>query len=763
MKLEELVREFLEYCEVEKGHSPLTIRNYEHYLGRFLNWAKENGISGPGNITLEKIKKYRLFLNRPLNESASLKKQTQNYHIIALRAFLKYLAKNDIKSLVAEKIELADVPDREITFLSEEELERLFSGPDTKNILGLRDRTILEVLFSTGLRVSELVKLNKEQIDFNRGEFNVIGKGGKSRLVFLSDRAKEWLKRYSDTRKDTRSTSSGQEDKAVFVRHGRKKTEDLRLKTEDIVSQDRAKFKKTEVKSIIETKPDQATPSRRLTARTVQRILRKYAKKAGIIKKVTPHTMRHCLYPTTRIILNLGMIESQKLYQMKLPEIQSLNFANLKLIPRQKVKQHSKHFANQLLEIWVDGYHLICTPEHRLFTLKHNGIEEILAKEIKPGTYLLGIKRLNRCGRKIISPKLWRLIGYILGDGVISEKRHGVILFDKSSKNLQYYQKIIRKELEKETKIIKRSENSFELPIYYVPLLKILKKLEMLKKSPKKRAPILIFQASNTEIKEFLAGLYDAEGNEGSIRFFSSSLELLKDIQMLFLILDIDSHINKRKRVVRLPQGRKIKNVIYTLHILHEPDQLRFIKDIPTLKKIKKCKHYQGEKIPVGSIIKFLYEEAEKKKLPFSYRLQQKYNIRHLPRYFSKIIPVKETVWKIIDIAKLLKLNREKIEFLEKLSRARNIKWLKVKKIEKKPYNGYVYDFYVPSTNNLITDGFVSHNSFATDLLQSGADLRSVQTLLGHSSITTTQIYTHVTDQQLKEVHRAFHGKRRKN
>lgn len=299
MKLTELVREFLEYCEVEKGHSNLTIRNYQHYLSRFEKWAKENGISNPAGITLEKTKKYRLYLNRPLQpnvihprssasdprESASLKKQTQNYHIIALRAFLKYLAKNDIKTLSAEKIELADVPDREISFLSEEELDRLFQGPDIKKTIGLRDRTILEVLFSTGLRVSELVKLNKEQIDSNRGEFSIIGKGGKARVVFLSDNAKEWLSKYLKARQD--------KDKAVFVRQERKKSETLNSKSETNSNVQNLKFKTTEVKSNIKPSEEIDKKSGRLTTRTVQRILRKYAKKAGIIKKVTPHVLRH--------------------------------------------------------------------------------------------------------------------------------------------------------------------------------------------------------------------------------------------------------------------------------------------------------------------------------------------------------------------------------------------------------------------------------------------------------------------------------------
>jgi len=284
--MDKYIEDFLDYCEIERGHSPLTKRNYEHYLSRFANWGKDNGLSKPSDINLEKIKKYRLFLNRLTDKFGKpLKKQTQNYHIIALRAFLKYLAKNDVKTLSAEKIELADVPDREISFLSEEELDRLFAEPNVKKTIGLRDRTILEVLFSTGLRVSELVKLNKDQIDSNRGEFSIIGKGGKARVVFLSDSAKESLKKYLGSRND--------EDKAVFVRHGRKKSEIRNPKSETNSNVQNIKFKKTEVRNQMEESPDKKKPSGRLTTRTVQRILRKYAKKAGIIKKVTPHTLRH--------------------------------------------------------------------------------------------------------------------------------------------------------------------------------------------------------------------------------------------------------------------------------------------------------------------------------------------------------------------------------------------------------------------------------------------------------------------------------------
>lgn len=282
--LPEYIRQFLEYCEVEKGHSILTIRNYQHYLDRFLEWGSENNIKKPSDITLDKVHKYRLYLNRldsvtshklqvngktidNLHQQTALGKNTQNYHLIALRSFLKYLAKNDVESLVPEKIELADIDDREITFLTEDELELLFSTVDKSSLIGLRDYAILETLFSTGLRVSELVGLNRDKISLEKGEATVIGKGGKARLVFLSESAKQSINKYLDARSD--------DDPAVFIRHGRKK-------------------KEIEI-SIKKLRDDLADENMRLTVRTIQRIINNYAKKAGIIKKVTPHTLRHSM------------------------------------------------------------------------------------------------------------------------------------------------------------------------------------------------------------------------------------------------------------------------------------------------------------------------------------------------------------------------------------------------------------------------------------------------------------------------------------
>lgn len=252
--LHQLKQDFLTYMEVEKGRSVKTIHNYNFYLDRFFKWAK---ISKPSEITLEKVKSFRLYLNRlPISEEKTISKNTQNYHLIALRSFLKYLAKADIKTLAGEKIELAKMSERQIDFLEGEDLERLLEAPlKTKEaeVIKRRDKAILELLFATGLRVSELADLEREDINLKKDEFSVKGKGGKIRVVFLSLQAKESLADYLKTRQDI--------SEGLFVRH------------------DRARGK-------IET-------DEKLTPRSIQRLIKKYSRVAGITKKVSPHTMRH--------------------------------------------------------------------------------------------------------------------------------------------------------------------------------------------------------------------------------------------------------------------------------------------------------------------------------------------------------------------------------------------------------------------------------------------------------------------------------------
>lgn len=262
--------DFLEYLEIEKNRSQQTIRNYDFYLRRFIKWL---GDKNPEKITSENVRQYRLWLNRLIDiHGEPLKKNTQNYHLISLRSFLKYLAKRDIKTLAPEKIELMKMPDRSVSFLENSDLEHLLAAPfenfnlkaaknasNEKNLVQQtlithRDKAILEMLFATGLRVSELVKLKKDNVNLKRDEFTVTGKGSKSRIVFLSEQAKYWLKKYLDLRTDF--------NPHLFISHDKRNN-------------------------------NKETRDECLTPRSVERIVQKYAREAGITKPVTPHTLRH--------------------------------------------------------------------------------------------------------------------------------------------------------------------------------------------------------------------------------------------------------------------------------------------------------------------------------------------------------------------------------------------------------------------------------------------------------------------------------------
>jgi len=248
--------EFLEYCEVEKGLSNLTLRNYSHYLARFNEWIAKNVKEGltPEKLTADDIWKYRLYLSRYSDPETKkpLKRITQAYFLVALRAFLRYLAKRDIKTVAVDKIDLPKKEARPLKFLQADQVIKLIDAPETDNLAGLRDKTILETLFSTGMRVAELANLNRDQINFNTREIGIIGKGSKPRVVFLSDRAVHWLDEYLRKRTD--------KEKALFI--------NFRGKT-----------------------PDEGF--RRLTPRSIERIVKKYIHKAGIPIEATPHTLRH--------------------------------------------------------------------------------------------------------------------------------------------------------------------------------------------------------------------------------------------------------------------------------------------------------------------------------------------------------------------------------------------------------------------------------------------------------------------------------------
>jgi site-specific recombinase XerD len=247
--LKDLKMQFLEYLEIEKGRGVKTVENYDRYLTRFLTFAK---VTNPKKVTEQMVREFRITLNRSSGTTGTMKKNTQNYHLIALRAFLKFLRRRDIESLNPERIELAKVGGRDLDLISASELDRLLKGPEGDSLTALRDRAILELFFSTGLRVSELCNLNQD-LDLSRDEFSVRGKGEKVRVVFLSDDAKKAIAAYLKKRGDMSD--------ALFVSYGvgAPKSKDLP----------------------------------RLTPRSVERLVKQYAIKAGITRKVTPHVIRH--------------------------------------------------------------------------------------------------------------------------------------------------------------------------------------------------------------------------------------------------------------------------------------------------------------------------------------------------------------------------------------------------------------------------------------------------------------------------------------
>ena len=249
--------EFFDYLAVEKGASPLTIRNYRHYLNRFDNWMIKSGIRETlKDINQDVVRQYRIYLaNLQGGDEGNLSRRTQGYHVIALRSFLKWLIKSDYQVMSPEKIDLPKIPERQVKFLTGEQVDRLLNAPSLSTIQGKRDKAILEVLYSTGLRVSELTKLDREKVDLDRREFGIIGKGGRARVVFLSTRAAEWVKKYLGERADRYSP--------LFIRHKGK------------------------------VDPSTASEKMRLTPRSVQRLIKKYARKIKLPVEVTPHVLRH--------------------------------------------------------------------------------------------------------------------------------------------------------------------------------------------------------------------------------------------------------------------------------------------------------------------------------------------------------------------------------------------------------------------------------------------------------------------------------------
>ncbi|MDO8425056.1 MAG: tyrosine-type recombinase/integrase [bacterium] len=293
LPLQHAVRQFLEYCEVERGRSPATLKMYGFVLDRMLAFMAEHGARTTRDITVELVRQFRLWLHRqPGRREETVSAGTQQFYLVVLRSFLKFCARRDITTLAAEKVELPTLRQREVEFLEPEEVERLLAAPSLAlthqqqssesatarspaAILALRDKAILEVLFSTGMRVGELTRLAREDINLKRSEFAVRGKGGRVRVVFLSQEATDALRRYLQARRDVTPF--------VFVRHDRaaQKTTHRRTPPPAPPREEGGRRKKP------------PTSEQPLTSRSVERLVAKYARQAGIVKPVHPHTLRH--------------------------------------------------------------------------------------------------------------------------------------------------------------------------------------------------------------------------------------------------------------------------------------------------------------------------------------------------------------------------------------------------------------------------------------------------------------------------------------
>ncbi|MEI6478254.1 MAG: tyrosine-type recombinase/integrase [bacterium] len=274
MKISTATSDYLEYLQVERNRSPKTIVAYRHYLERLMGWlGKDIEIE---QLSAQQVRKYRLYLAQFEDEYGEpLTLRTQTYHVIALRSLLRYCIKRDLACLSPDKIELPKPEDHAIQYLSAEDLERLLTIPDTSTMGGLRDRALMELLFSTGLRVAELTGLDRRMLSTETGEMRVIGKGRKERIVFISDRAKEWMRAYLDRRSDT--------SEAAFVGYRGKGTS-------------------------VDPSPQVEAQATRLTPRSVDRLIQKHALEAGIVKNVTPHSLRHSF--ATDLLLNGADIRS---------------------------------------------------------------------------------------------------------------------------------------------------------------------------------------------------------------------------------------------------------------------------------------------------------------------------------------------------------------------------------------------------------------------------------------------------------------------
>jgi intein/homing endonuclease len=478
------------------------------------------------------------------------------------------------------------------------------------------------------------------------------------------------------------------------------------------------------------------------------------SKKAGI-RPAHIHKLRHCIHPNTRIVVPEGVLPAKMLYFRHSP-IMAYDFNNLKVVEAEVVDK-TMHVSDKMVAILAGGRELICTPEHRVFRLRNGKIEEVEAGKLSVGDYIAGVRRIevpNR--RKIFEPKLWRILGYIIGDGYV-HGRTTVNITEKREDIANYYLNLARG-LGFNVGLKKYEDRkSYLLTIYSTALVDLAVSLGMDKKSPGRRIPIELFHATDEEIIEFIAGFYDAEGLEVRKesefpRFFNTSKEMLKDIQILLLYFGVHSILQKRVRKVKTPHGKIYEqHKIYEICIVAGDEIEKFSKLIPTLKTVNvtstRSKRHPHDIIPVADVLKQIYERRLREG-----KIVVKYGAA-LSKYVRELRNPSRNA-----LANLLKIIEDEPEykFLKGLVEG-NIMWLKVTKIERTGGNArsikekelsvghyLVYDFDVPSYNTLITDGIISHNSRVAHLRLKGVPLDVLSKFLGHEKLDTTMIYAHI-------------------
>ena len=602
-------------------------------------------------------------------------------------------------------------------YLEPEEVERLIATTTNP-----RDALLLRIPWRSGIRVSELIGIRVQDIDFaNRAIVIKVQKirkrDGKAverrRLVPIDQGTLDMIREYLEWRKQ------------------------------------------------FPYKGDLLFP---ITRQRVDQIFWQLGRRAGIKeigdpavskhRKLHPHHLRHCLHPDTRILTPEGIYTAKQIYQNSTGElwpkppdsVVSINGKSLRPCSS-VVTSRSKH-TSQLLTIEAGGYELTCSPEHRLFTVDADGLREVKAGEVTVGQYLVGVSSISWAVTDKIGVERSRLLGYFMGDGNLLTR--GIMFTEKTKDIAEFYVKLLRKLYPAKLKIKGQGyiephiipyedRNSYKVTFNSTAVARWLKSMGLDKHSRERRVPAILWRAGAEDICQFLAGYYDAEGSAG--RYTSASKCLLRDVQILLLRLGILSSLNERERTVTLPRGNTIKQKQYDLYV---SNQNRFLFYIPTLKRVswRATDERKLRRIPMQEFVVSLYQGYPGQLTP----LAEQKGIKCLARY-KKICALAETARKIVGVKKELGSDTRTWEKI--LSSP--LVFHKVQSIiQSSDTEQEVYDFGT-SHGNLITNGFLSHNSFAIHCVKRGMTIERLQKILGHSSPTTTSVYLQYSVADLHE------------